>query len=167
MDMDKKRNPFQFTIRFSGFLPKHRAAAEFLNRCGRDKAQVIADAMELYFEKYGIPCEQSVGMDAMPDISVQDRDRLARKKADVNLAGNMPEAEVQNFRKAETENQIDVGENVEKTSFEAETDTYDTVEEVPEKYPDNNTRKEIGEADTDILIASIMGFENAEEDDDE
>lgn len=49
----KKKDPMQFTIHFSEFIPRHREVAEFLNRCGRKKAYIIAEAVYQYIHGGG------------------------------------------------------------------------------------------------------------------
>ena len=43
--MKSKKNEARFTIKFNPVNPRHRKAIEFLNRVGRGKAALIADAL--------------------------------------------------------------------------------------------------------------------------
>ncbi len=47
--MKQKKNPMQFTIVFDSDLEEHRCAADYLNKHGHHKSQIIADAMQDYF----------------------------------------------------------------------------------------------------------------------
>lgn len=46
-----KKNPLLFTIQFTAGLPMHEQAAAFLGQCGRHKASIIAEALNMYLSQ--------------------------------------------------------------------------------------------------------------------
>lgn len=52
-----KKNPLLFTIQFTAGLPMHEQAAEFLGKCGRHKASIIAEALNMYLSQNQRPRE--------------------------------------------------------------------------------------------------------------
>lgn len=52
-----KKNPLLFTIQFTAGLPMHEQAAEFLGKCGRHKASIIAEALNMYLSQDQRPRE--------------------------------------------------------------------------------------------------------------
>ena len=49
--MNEKKYPMAFTIRFNPMLDKHVRAAYLLNSVGRNKAHIIAEAIDFYLRK--------------------------------------------------------------------------------------------------------------------
>lgn len=52
-----KKNPLLFTIQFTAGLPMHEQAAAFLGQCGRHKASIIAEALNMYLSQDQRPRE--------------------------------------------------------------------------------------------------------------
>ena len=104
----KKKDPMQFTIHFSEFIPRHREVAEFLNRCGRKKAYIIAEAVYQYIhggersETEGISfLPQTEGVSdtekkRMPDTSAYERNVTRKGASDESMeyADSMSVAEM-------------------------------------------------------------------------
>lgn len=76
-----KKNPLLFTIQFTAGLPMHEQAAAFLGQCGRHKASIIAEALNMYLsqdrcqrEPLRVPVPEPLSVPApapVPDSVVQ------------------------------------------------------------------------------------------------
>lgn len=160
----RKVNPYQFTIQFSRVIPKHRVAAQFLNQCGRAKSQIIADALEMYFEKYGYPEEmlsKKVTKNPMKKKAkyVSKAGALENKAEegmkDVATYPLLPEITQDNSSLTEPQ---EVALSIKKADGKLNISNGDNKMEQKENFQE--LEGNISDLDADLLLQSLMGFDN-------
>lgn len=72
--MRRKSKPYQFTLLFNKELEDHVVVANYLNKLGRCKAQVIVDAMKMYMKHMNVIPQMEVVNTEM-DIFKQDKEK--------------------------------------------------------------------------------------------
>lgn len=107
--MEKKKNPYFFTIGFNSKNRNHVRAAQILNELGRgEKADYLVKAILAY---EGKPCESGISVDE--DILRQMVRQIVQEETEGKVEG-LPAVNISKHTSLETESIVDVSEKAEK-----------------------------------------------------
>lgn len=136
-----KKNPLLFTIQFTAGLPMHEQAAAFLAKCGRHKASIIAEALNMYLTQ-----DQSKVPLHMPE-PVPLTVPAPRPVPDVVIKEVLEKPELEKTEKTDAQNNKTSDNVVEKAQEEAK-------KEVPEENVDTGFSAD----DLALICGSLDAF---------
>ena len=172
--MVNKKEPMSFTIRFNPMIKTHVKAACLLNNVGRNKAHIIAEAIDLYIKRGMIELDESAYVDFPRDMSASDKttdikpSSASTTEPSTKHMSKATEDDILNITPVMEDSSSDpVAENVENYEHpedsiaDTSNDTTDDFEEPSENtpFPDTN----MGDNEIAKILASMSSFNFAGE----
>lgn len=173
--MVNKKEPMSFTIRFNPMIKTHVKAACLLNNVGRNKAHIIAEAIDLYIKRGMIELDESAYEDFPKDMTISDKatDIKSSPNSTTGLSAKHTakdmEEDVSNVVPITEEFSSDsvakVVENHEHMADPISNQNNDTADDDFEEVSENNSFQDSNMGDNEIakILASMSSFNFAGE----